>query len=191
GLQFGSHLGEHVVLHGLIVRRDVALGLAVVVALADLQRVLGQLAGYGVHDLLDGDHALWAAETAVGGVGSGVGLAAMAVDGDVAQVVGVVGVEHGAVDDGARQVWRIAAVASQVDLDAVQHAVVVEAYVVFDVEGVALAGHGHVFHARQAHLGRPAGQMRDHRAHAGRARGLGFLAAETTAHATHVDDDLV
>src|SRR3546814_6787885 len=59
-----------------------------------LERVLAQLAGHGIHDLLDGDHALWATEAAVGGVRGQVGLAAMAVDGGVAQVVGVVGVEH-------------------------------------------------------------------------------------------------
>src|SRR5690606_21086503 len=191
GLQLGGHLLEHVVLDGLVVRRDVALGLAIVVALAHFQRVLAQLARDRIHGLLDGDHALRAAEAAVGGVGGGVGLAAVTVDGGVAQVVGVVGVKHGAVDDGARQVRRIAAVAGQVDLDAMQQAVVVEAHVVFDVEGVTLAGHGHVFHARQAHLGRPPGQVGDHRAHAGGHRGLGFLAAETTAHASHVDDDLV
>ena len=72
----------------------------------------------------------------------------MTVDGGVAQVVGVVGVEHGAVDDGAGKIRRVAAVTGQVDLDAVQQAVVIEANVVLDVEGVALAGHGHVFHAR-------------------------------------------
>src|SRR5690606_40201637 len=137
------------------------------------------------------DHALRAAETAISGIGGGVGLAAVTVDGGVAQVVGVVGVEHGAVDDGARQVRRVAAVAGQVDLDALQQAVVVEAHVVFDVEGVTLAGHGHVFHARQAHLGRPPGQVGDHRAHAGGHRGLGFLSAVTHAHASPVDDDLV
>src|SRR5690606_18453979 len=87
GLQFGGHLLEHVVLDGLVVGRDVALGLAVVVALAHFQRVLAQLARHGIHDLLDGDHALRAAETAVGGVGGGVGLAAVTVDGGVAQVV--------------------------------------------------------------------------------------------------------
>ncbi len=178
-------------LDGLVVVGDVALGLAVVVALAHLERVLAQLAGHGVHDLLDGDHALWPAEAAVGGVRGEVGLAAMAVDGGVAQVVGVVRVEHGTVDDGAGQVRRVAAVAGQIDLDAVQQAVVIEADVVLDIEGVTLAGHGHVFHARQAHLGRPAGEVRDHRAQACRARSLGFLAAETAAHAAHVDDDLV
>jgi hypothetical protein len=56
---------------------------------------------------------------------------------------------------------------------------------------VALAGHQHVFDPWQAHLGRLAGQARDHRAQARRAGGLGFLAAETAAHAAHVDDDLV
>ncbi len=191
GFQLGGHLLEHVVLDGLVVVGDVALGLAVVVALAHLERVLAQLAGHGVHDLLDGDHALWATEAAVGGIRGEVGLAAMAVDGGVAQVVGVVGVEHGAVDDRAGEVRRIAAVAGQVDLDTVQQAVVIEADVVFDVERVTLAGHGHVFHARQTHLGRAAGEVRDHCAHAHRAGCLGFLAAKATTHAAHVDDDLV
>ncbi len=191
GFQLGGHLLEHVVLDGLVVVGDVAFGLAVVVALAHLERVLAQLAGHRVHDLLDGDHALWAAEAAVGGVRGEVGLAAMAIDGGVAQVVGVVGVEHGAIDDRAGKVRRVAAVTGEVDLDAVQQTVIVEADVVLDVEGVAFAGHGHVFHARQAHLGRPAGEVRDHRAQARRSRGLGFLAAEAAAHAAHVDDDLV
>ncbi len=191
GFQLGGHLLEHVVLDGLVVVGDVALGLAVVVALAHLERVLAQLAGHRVHDLLDGDHALWAAEAAVGGVRGEVGLAAMAIDGGVAQVVGVVGVEHGAVDDGAGEVRRIAAVAGEIDLDTVQQAFVIEADVVFDVERVTLAGHGHVFHAWQTHLGRAAGEVRDHCAHACRAGCLGFLAAEAAAHATHVDDDLV
>ena len=67
----------------------------------------------------------------------------------------------------------------------------VEADVVFDIERVTLAGHQHVFDPWQAHLGRLAGEVRDHRAQARRARRLGFLATETTAHAAHVDDDLV
>ncbi len=191
GFKLGRHLLEHVVLDRLVVRRDVALGLAVVVALAHLERVLAQLPRHGVHDLFDGDHALRAAEAAVGGVRGQVGLAAMTVDAGVAQVVGVVGVEHGAVDDGAGKIRRVAAVTGQVDLDAVQQAVVIEANVVLDVEGVALAGHGHVFHARQTHLGRAPGEVCNHGAHARGACGLGLLAAEAAAHAAHVDDDLV
>ncbi|MCY1413358.1 hypothetical protein D9M71_287880 [compost metagenome] len=56
---------------------------------------------------------------------------------------------------------------------------------------MTLAGHDHVFDPWQAHLGRLPGQVRDHGAQARGARGLGFLAAETTPHATHVDHDLV
>ncbi|MNF78310.1 hypothetical protein D3C84_604870 [compost metagenome] len=72
-----------------------------------------------------------------------------------------------------------------------QAAGAVEADVVLDVERVTLAGHQHVFDARQAHLRRLAGEVRNHRAQARRACGLSFLATETTAHAAHVDDDFV
>jgi len=149
------------------------------------------MTGDGVHHFFDGDHALGAAEAAIGGIGRGVGLAAMAVDRDIAQVVRVVGMEHRAVDNRVRQVRRAAAVAGQFQIDTVQASTVVEAHVVFDIEGMALAGHQHVFDPRQAHLGRLAGEVRDHRTQARRAGGLGFLAAKTAAHATHVDDDLV
>ncbi len=101
GLEFGGHLFEHVVLDGLVVVSDVALGLAVVVGLAHCQGIAAQVAGDVVHHLLDGDHPLRAAEATVGGVGGGVGLAAVAMHRGIAQVVGVVGVEHGAVDDRA------------------------------------------------------------------------------------------
>lgn len=99
--------------------------------------------------------------------------------------------EHGAVDDGRRQVGRAAAVTGQLEIDALQATAVIETDIVFDIEGVTLAGHEHVFHARQAHLGRLACQVRDHRAQAGRARRLGFFAAKATAHPAHVDHHLV
>jgi hypothetical protein len=89
------------------------------------------------------------------------------------------------------QVRRIAAVARQVQIDAVQAAAGVEAHVVFDIKRVALAGHQHVFDPRQAHLGRLPGEARDHGAQACRAGGLGFLAAKTAAHAAHIDHDVV
>ncbi|MOA39495.1 hypothetical protein D3C78_1612810 [compost metagenome] len=92
-------------LDGLVVVGDVTLGLAVVVGLAHRQRVERQAAGDMVHHLFDGDHPLRAAEAPVGSVRRGVGLAAMTVDRGVAEVIGVVGVEHGAVDDGCRKVW--------------------------------------------------------------------------------------
>ena len=104
GFKLGGHFFEHVVLDSLVVVGDVALGLAVVVDLAHRQRVQRQMAGDGVHHFLDGDHALRAAEAAIGSVGCGVGLAAMAVDRGVAQVIRVVGVEHRTVDNRVRQV---------------------------------------------------------------------------------------
>ncbi|MNS54526.1 hypothetical protein D3C72_873240 [compost metagenome] len=149
------------------------------------------MTGNRVHHFFDRDHALWATETTVSGVRRGVGLAAVTVDGRIAQVVRVVRVEHRAVDDRRRQVRGATAVAGQFQVDAVQAAGAVEAHVVLDIERVTLAGHQHVFDPWQTHLGRLAGEVRDHRAQARRAGRLGFLAAETTAHAAHVDDDLV
>jgi hypothetical protein len=62
------------------------------------------MAGDGVHHFFDGDHALRTTEAAIGGVRRGVGLAAVTVDGRIAQVVGVVRVEHRTVDDRRRKV---------------------------------------------------------------------------------------
>lgn len=115
----------------------------------------------------------------------------MTMDGGIAQVVSVVGVEHGAVDNRGGQVRGIAAVACQVQFNALQAPAGVEAHIVFDVKRVALAGHVHVFDPRQAHLGRLPGEARDHGAQARRAGGLRFLATEAAAHAAHVDHDVV
>ena len=100
GFQVGGHFIQQVVLNGLVVVGFVAFGLAVVVDFAHGQRIKPKMAGDMVHDLLDGHHALRAAKAAIRGVGGGVGLAAMAIDRGVAQVIGVVGVEHCAVDNG-------------------------------------------------------------------------------------------
>jgi len=53
-----------------------------------------------VDDVLGHQHALRAAEAAEGGAGDGVGFAAQAVDARGRQMVGVVAVEHRAVDHG-------------------------------------------------------------------------------------------
>lgn len=99
--------------------------------------------------------------------------------------------EHRPVNDRRGQIRRAAAVAGQLHIDPVQTAAAVETNVVLDVERVTFAGHQHVFDPWQTHFGRLAGEVRHHCAQAGRARGLGFLAAETTAHAAHVDDNFV
>ena len=120
-----------------------------------------------------------------------MGLATMAIDGGIAQVVRVVGMEHRPVNDGVGQVRRTAAVASQLQLNPMQAPVVIEADVVLDIEGVTLACHQHVFDPGQTHFGRLSGQHGDHRAQARRACRLRFLAAKSTAHAAHIDHDFV
>ena len=177
--------------HGLVIVGHVAFGLAVIVSLAHGQRVESQMAGDTVHDLFNGHHPLWPTKATVGGVRCGVGLATMAVDGRVAQVIGVVGMEHGAVNNRVGQVWRIATVARQVQLDPLQSALIIKADVIFDVKRMTLAGHHHVFHTRQAHFCRLASQPCHHCAQASRASGLCLLTAKASAHSTHVDDDFV
>ena len=177
--------------HGLVVVGHVAFGFAVVIGLAYGQRVEAQMAGDTVHDLFDGDHALRATKAAIGRVGSRVGFTAITIDRRVAQIIGVVGVEHGAVDNGVGQVRRTATVARQVQLDALQAAAGVETDVIFDIKRVALAGHQHVFDPWQAHLRRLPGEACHHGAQAGGAGGLGLLAAKAAAHAAHIDNDLV
>ncbi len=191
GRQVRGHLFEQIVFHHLVVVGDMARLLAVVVAPPHLQRIQATVAGDGVHDVLDGQHALGAAEAAVGGVGRQVGLAAVAGDLGVAEEIGIVGMEHGAIDDGVGQIRRIPAVARQLEADAQQAPVVIEANVVFDMEGVALAGHMHVFKARQAHLHRASGKTGKYRAERRRHPGLALLAAKAAAHASHVDGDPV
>ena len=100
GFEIGGHFMEQVVLHGLVIVSHVALGFAVVIDLAHRQRVQVQMPGNPVHDLLNGDHALRAAEAAIRRIGGRVGFAAVPMDCGIAQVIRVVGVKHGAVNNG-------------------------------------------------------------------------------------------
>ncbi|MND57627.1 hypothetical protein D3C80_487600 [compost metagenome] len=68
GFQFGGDFLEHVVLDGLVVVGDVALGLAVVVGLAHGQRIEGQVTGDMIHHLFNGDHALRPTKAAVSSI---------------------------------------------------------------------------------------------------------------------------
>ena len=149
----------------------------------DLQRVLAQDLGDFVHDPLDADHPLRAAEAPEGGVGDGVGLAAVRRDPRVGQVVGVVGVEHGAIADRHRQVVGHAAARRLIELDTLDAAVAVESDPVVDAKVVALAGDDHVLVAVVAELGGATGLARDQGGGGGRQVAVAFLAAEGAAHA--------
>jgi hypothetical protein len=139
------------------------------------------VAGDVVEHHFDGEHALGPAEAAEGGVGHRVGAAAQAADGHRVEVVGVVGVEHRAVVDRARQVGREAA-AGGARRRPVMRPSGVEAHVVVDAEVVALAGGAHVVVAVEAQLDRPPAGPGEQRGDAGPLGGLRLLAAEAAAH---------
>ena len=98
----------------------------------------------GIDDRLDRQHPLRPAIAAEGGVGDGVGAAGEAAQADVGQPVAVVGVAQGARDHGRRVVGDVAAVRREGEIERQDAAVRVEADVVADQEGVALAGGEHV-----------------------------------------------
>ncbi len=184
GFQLVDQLGQHMMGNGLAVMGGVA-AFTVEVALAHLQRVQLQVASDVIHRLLDHHHALRATKAAEGRVGHRVRLAAMAGDPRLIQIVGVVGVEHGPLDNGVGQVRRVATAPGHHDLRALNHALLVKADVVGVEKVVALAGLHHVIGARQSVLHRTLGGVGQQGGHTGDRRSLGFLAAKAAAHATY------
>ena len=83
---------QEVVRHGHAVRRHVALGHAVEVVPAHVERIAAEVTRDVVHHRLDHHHALRPAEAAKRGVGDGMRLAAVRDDLDVLQEIGVVDV---------------------------------------------------------------------------------------------------
>ena len=81
----------------------------IVVPAAQLDRVQPQFMRGVIHHPFDPDHALRAAEPAIGGGGLGVGLQPVALDPRIGQQIGVVRMQHRAVGDGQGQVLRPAA----------------------------------------------------------------------------------
>ena len=191
GLELGHQLVHDVVGHGLAVGRHVVLALAVEVDAPHVERIAAQLARHRVHDVLDRDRALRAAETAEGRVALRVGLARVAVHADVGQPVGVVEVAQRARHHRARQVGRVAGARDHGDLGAEDAALVVVAHLVLVPEAVAPARDHEVVVAVQPQLDRAAQLARGHRGHAGEQRRLRFLAAEAAAHAPALHVHLV
>ena len=182
---------EDVVLHRHLVVGDIAFRDAVQVGQPYIERVDAEVACDVAHDAFDDDHPLRAAEAAEGRVALGVGLAAVGVDGDVFEEVGVVGVEDGSVGHRARQVGAEAAVDQHVQLQSAQAAGVVKADAVGVGKRVALAGDHEVVVAVQAQLDRPAELVRSDGGPDRQVPGLRLLAAETAAHAPAFHRDRV
>ena len=174
-----------VVFDRLAIRRDVAAG-AVEIGFAHVERIEAELPGDDVDHALDRHHALRAAEAAERGIRHGIGLDAARIDFELGQEIGVVGVEHGAIDDADAEIGGASAARVEIEIDGADAAVGFVADRIIDCEIVPLAGHDHVGVAVEPELAGPAGyarrQGRNHRP----LRRLRFLAAETAAHAAHL-----
>src|ERR1700677_785867 len=120
-----------------------------------------------------------------------MGAANAALDGNVGEEIGVVAVEHGALENGEGKICGATAVGEEFEVEGGDEAVAGEAGAKDDLEGVAFSGKAHVvvFGVDEPDgAARASGQKRgDH----GRLGGLGFLAAEAAAHALANDVDLV
>ena len=180
---------RHVVIFdGLAVGSDVAPG-AVEIGLAHVERIEAEIPGDGVDHALDRQHALRAAEAAERGVRHGVGLDAPRIDLEFGKEIGVVGMEHGAIDHAEAEIGGASAARVKIEVDGADAPVGFVADRVLDGEIVPFAGHRHVGVAVEPELARLAGharrQGRDHRP----LRRLRFLAAEAAAHAAHAAGD--
>ena len=166
-------------------------GRRIEVAATHLERVHAKLVRHMVDDALHAKNALRAAKPAKGGVGLRVGAAAVRGDAHIGDVIGVVGVAHGAKRHGLREVPGHPAAHGLVEDDGGDAPLVVEAGAVVDAEIVPLAGKHEIVVAvidrLRRHPGRPGRQRRDD----GRKVALALLAAEGPAHAPCLDGDLV
>ena len=90
------------------------------------------------------------------------------------QVVGVVGVEHGAFEDGRRKVARAAAVGEEVEKESGDASLGGKTDSVNCFEGMAFAGDGHVGVAVEYEARGPPGEMRSERGHRRKGSGPAF-----------------
>jgi hypothetical protein len=141
-------------------------------------------------DVLDHEHALWAAEAAEGGLRGLVRLRDPAVHPHVRDPVGVVDVAEGPGQHRLGQVEAPAAVRRQGCVEGLEPAVAVEADPPLRVEPVPLARHRHVLVAAEPQPDRPTGDGTE-RGDGGEAVGLHLLAAEAAPHPQALDGHLV
>ena len=164
------HLPDDVVVDDLAVGRDVPRRIAVIVGAAHRLDVDPERAGDVLDRELDDDHPLRPAEAAEGGVGDRVGLAAIAAEMRVRDVVAIVGVAERAPHHRGREVGHVPRPRGEQDVE---------------------PGDDHVLVAREPQLRRQAGRARQHGGD-GRDDGrLALLAAERAAHPPDLDGDRV
>ena len=161
----------------------VPLPYAIKVGQAHIQRVQAQVAGHVAHQGFDQQHTLRAAKAAVGGVTLGVGFAAVRGDAHIAQVVGVVGVEDGAVRHRTAQVGTVTAVRQLHGIEREHSALRIKPDLPIVAEGMAFASDHKVVAPVQAHLHGAPQFVCSQRGPDGQVPCLGFLAAKATPHA--------
>ena len=122
-LQLVDHLGDDAVRHLHVVGRDAAALGRIEIRPPHVERIAAEREGDLVDHALDAGHALRPAEAAEGGVRHGVRLHPPRADVRVVQRIGIVGMEHRAVGDGAGKVGGIAAARRLVEAHAADHAV--------------------------------------------------------------------
>ena len=144
GLELGYQFVYDIVAHCLAVWRGVALVLAIKVELAQFEWIHAQLARDIVNNVFDRNRALRPAETTEGGIRLGVGLDTVGVDGDVAEVIGIVEMTDRACDHRASQVGGKPCLRGHLDMGRMDQAIVVVADVIGKFETVTLAGNRHV-----------------------------------------------
>src|SRR5262249_17809374 len=143
-LELADDLREDIVLYPHVVRRAVAARAAIEIRLAHIERVAPGGVGDVVNHALGKEHALRAAETAEGGVRYRIGAHPPAENTADRIEIGVVGVEHGAVDHPERQVLGMAAARGESGIDGADHPILAEADAIVDAEIVTLPRHHHV-----------------------------------------------
>jgi len=100
GAGFGKlrgHVVQDEIFNPLTIMRFLPSCRVVVIAFSYLDRVFSQRMRDVIQDAFDAQHTLWSAKAAKGCGRLGVGFQAMAFDAHVGNVIGIIGVQHGAV----------------------------------------------------------------------------------------------
>ena len=156
------------------------------VALHDGEGVKTQVMRQMVNHPLDPHNPLRPAKATIGGGRLGIGFQTVAFDTDIGDPIAIVGMQHGAVSHGKREVLAIAAAHKMDEIDCDQPTLRIGPRFVADFQIVALARDHHVIVTVIAHFARLARGMGCNRAGHGQSVALAFLTAKTAPHPPHL-----
>ena len=191
GLKVCDQFIENKVVNRHVVGGQAALFRAVKIALAHSQWILTGGPCYGLYHAFAGEHALRSTKAAKGGIGYGVGKAALRADTHRWKKIGVIHMKHGAVVYRVGQIEGTATARGQGGIHGQDAAIGIMADFPVDAKVMALAGHAHIIIAIQTALDRTGIALRRHGSERRPLAGLTLLAAKCTAHAPDLDRDCV